>query len=554
MGQSLFIVRFALICVGFKLLLVSFSQQVEVRLTGGRTPFEGRVEVRRDGDNSWRYMCGTGAGWNLTVARAVCKQLGYFTVMWEWSNSEFGRSDLQSSVCDVRCPIMSESLEDCTIDWDNNGYDCQCHDNYHAGITCYYPGFLGRYKEYYDRILPITTSLQIPINHVTIQGCIGTCRDLGKTIAVLESADECYCGDGSVDYWRYGEAIPGLPILPDTQAVQYNTQQCPGDNGTSPYIQGCGGYWQFDVYDTSFGACGGDYTESSGYIYSPNFPGNYTNEQSCTWTITVDPGHIVKLTTLMLRLPDIVIVKDGIEDHSSTISTFTGYSLPQPLYSSSNTLRIEIITNSTGNDLGFVLRFEAIAEISSSPATSTKPSSKVSFVITRSFTQTPTPEVTTIIDSRVETPSTTYATMRHNDVTWSKQPKFITASYRQSSLIPSMKTTGEVCSCCRLCQVEAERGSDGKLIAIGFAIGVTVSLAVTAIVLIVAKVVYQRRRDSTKRHEKGEDVGAYVNADIEVEDSAYTTLQLNEMNQSTYESLNSATRKSTQRQNRDQNE
>ncbi|XP_070555373.1 kremen protein 1-like isoform X2 [Ptychodera flava] len=202
----------------------------------------------------------------------------------------------------------------------------------------------------------------IPKNDVTIQRCIGACRDLEKTIAVLASEDECHCGDDSVDYWRYGEAIPGLPILPDTQAVQYNTQQCPGDHGTSPYIQGCGADWQFDVYDTSFGACGGDYTDSSGYIYSPNFPGNYANEQSCTWTITVDHGHIVKLTTLMLRLQDndMVIVKDGIEDHNSTISTFTGYSLPQPVYSSSNTLRIEMITDDVGNDLGFALQYEAL--------------------------------------------------------------------------------------------------------------------------------------------------------------------------------------------------
>ncbi|XP_070554985.1 uncharacterized protein [Ptychodera flava] len=210
----------------------------------------------------------------------------------------------------------------------------------------------------------------------------------------------------------------------------------------------------------------------------------------------------------MLRLQDndTVIVKDGIED---------GYSLPQPLYSSSNTLRIEMITGDAGNDLGFVLQYKVD-----------------SYNKTRTSSPKPTPEVTT---------------MRNNDVTWSKQPNFITASHRQSS---SMKTTGEVCSCCRLNQVEVERGNDGKLIAIGFAIGVTVSLTVTAIVLIVAKVVYQRHRDSTKRHEKGGDLGAYVNTDIEVQDSAYTTLQLNEMNQSTYESLNSATKKS----NRDQND
>ncbi|XP_070555041.1 kremen protein 1-like [Ptychodera flava] len=524
MGQSLFIVRFVLI-IAFKLLLVSFSQQVEVRLTGGRTPFEGRVEVRRDGENSWRYMCGTGAGWNLTVARAVCKQLGYVTVMWEWSNSEFGRSDLQSSVCDVRCPIMSESLEDCTIDWDNNRHDCQCNDNYHVGITCYYPDFLGRYKESNDRIFALTASWPLPQNDVTIQGCIGACRDQGKTIALLEASDECFCSDDSVDYWRYGEAIPGLPILPDTQAVKYNTQQCSGDNGTSPYIQGCGGDWQFDVYDTSFGACGGDYTDSSGYIYSPNFPGNYTNEQSCTWTITVDPGHIVKLTTLMLRLQDndMVIVKDGIEDHSSTISTFTGYSLPQPLYSSSNTLRIEMITDNVGNDLGFVLQFEAVVAVLTTPTLPVTPTISATEVNTRQITsQSPTSKETTISATWVNARKTT-----------SQSP-----TSKENTLQPEMS---------QQCPTKPYQSCNcSEQLAIGFVIGVIVSLAVTAITGIIIKIVYKRRL-ATKRGTEVEDNASYVIA--EVDDSSYTSLQLNEVAQSTYESLNSTQEGSNVRKN-----
>ncbi|XP_070554989.1 kremen protein 1-like [Ptychodera flava] len=233
-------------------------------------------------------------------------------------------------------------------------------------------------------------ALQIPKYDVTIQGCIKECRNRGKSIAVLQSADECYCGDDSVDYWRYGEAIPGLPILPNTSAVKYNTLQCSGDNDTTAFMQGCGGDWQLDVYNTSFGACGGDYTDSSGYIYSPNFPGNYTNEQSCTWTITVDPGHIVKLATLKLRLQDndMVIVKDGIEDHSSTISTFTGYSLPQPLYSSSNTLRVEMVTDDAGNDLGFALQYEADEITVSTPV---QQSTQMTSATTKGPTVTMTP-------------------------------------------------------------------------------------------------------------------------------------------------------------------
>ncbi|XP_070555183.1 uncharacterized protein [Ptychodera flava] len=353
---------------GLVILLIDLSTRqshsVEIRLVNGNTPFEGRVEVRQNGSTTWKSMCtDKDTGWNLTVARAACKQLGFNTVMWHDRN--FGVSDLNYTVCGVSCNPFASTLDECDINFGENGMGCDsCGSTLHegTGVTCYFPekDFLGRYKEDNIRIFPIHMALPIPKYDVTIQKCIKECRDQGKTIAVLPSADECYCGDDSVDYWRYGEAIPGLPILPDTQAVKYNTLQCSGDNGTTAFMQGCGGDWQLDVYNTSFGACGGDYTDSSGYIYSPNFPGNYTNEQSCTWTITVDPGHIVKLTTLMLRLQDndMVIVKDGIEDHSSTISTFTGYSLPQPLNSSSNTLRIEMITDNTGNDLGFVLQYE----------------------------------------------------------------------------------------------------------------------------------------------------------------------------------------------------
>ncbi|XP_070555328.1 uncharacterized protein [Ptychodera flava] len=342
--------------------LFAVNASVEVRLSSGMAPFQGKVEVRLNGENSWKYMCRNGAGWNLTVARAVCKQLGYFSVMSDMAKEYSKVQNIAFSVCDIECNPHSASLRDCTIEWNDGGKPCRCSDGQAAAITCFFPGFLGRYRENHTRVFPTPARWPISQNHTTIQACVKVCRERGKTIAVLESADECHCGDDSVDYWRYGEAIPGLPILEDTPVVQYKTQKCAGDLSNQPYQQGCGGDWQFDVYNTSFGACGGHHTDSSGYIYSPNFPGNYINEQSCTWTITVDPGHIVKLTTLMLRLQDndLVIVKDGIEDYSSTIATFTSSSLPKPLNSSSNELLIQLNIGSQGDDLGFIFRFEVL--------------------------------------------------------------------------------------------------------------------------------------------------------------------------------------------------
>ncbi|XP_006823673.1 uncharacterized protein LOC102804394, partial [Saccoglossus kowalevskii] len=330
----------------------------DVRLSGGQTPFQGRVEIRRD-NGEWGMVCAMNAQkWDSMEARVVCKQLGFVDAMWTWSNSKYGVSNLPVSECGISCDVSATSLNNCTISSTGSCNNCQ---DKHAGVTCYFPGFLGRYKEGNpNRIFQTSSNMYTIGNSITtIQGCIQTCRDNSKPIAVLASADECYCGDDDTDYQQYGEAVPGEMI---NEYVFYGTLQCSGDNGTEPYIQGCGGDYQLDVYDTTIGACGGQYTGDSGYIYSPNFPGKYPDNQNCIWTITVEDNHIIQLSILMAKIStgDYLDIRDG-DDVTAPQITWNSMTV----YSSGNILWLQFYSNSDMNtDLGFALTYQALPQCS----------------------------------------------------------------------------------------------------------------------------------------------------------------------------------------------
>ncbi|XP_077866886.1 uncharacterized protein LOC144355689 [Saccoglossus kowalevskii] len=209
------------------------------------------------------------------------------------------------------------------------------------------------------RVFPVSTKKEIPASEVNIPTCINICREQGKSIAVLSSADECYCGDENTEYWRYGEAIPGEMI---NEYTEYGSQQCSGDTGTDPYKQACAGDWQFDVYDTYIGACGGDYTTDTGYIYSPNFPGLYPPNHSCIWTITVSDNNIIELSILMMKLSsgDFLTIRDG-NVHSTILLNYTGinsYEGVLTVNSSSNALWLQFFSNHSSTDKGFVIAYQ----------------------------------------------------------------------------------------------------------------------------------------------------------------------------------------------------
>ncbi|KAI8514434.1 hypothetical protein Bbelb_070250 [Branchiostoma belcheri] len=74
---------------------------------------------------------------------------------------------------------------------------------------------------------------------------------------------------------------------------------------------------------TSVTGCGGNLTApSGGPVTSPNYPGNYRNNENCEWAITVPEGSIIRLTFDNFHTEgdfDYLTIYDGASDNATEI-------------------------------------------------------------------------------------------------------------------------------------------------------------------------------------------------------------------------------------------
>ncbi|CAH2299034.1 lysyl oxidase homolog 3 isoform X1 [Pelobates cultripes] len=103
-----------------------------IRIVGGRTQFEGRVEVKLGA--SWGYLCSD--GWTTKEAMVACRQLGLgyslhaVTETWYWDASNVTQMVLSG----VRCSGNEMSLQQCTH---HGTVSCKNTGTRHAaGVIC----------------------------------------------------------------------------------------------------------------------------------------------------------------------------------------------------------------------------------------------------------------------------------------------------------------------------------------------------------------------------------------------------------------------------------
>ena len=93
------------------ILLYSTDPSLIVRLAGGRTLNEGRVEVLSDG--AWGTVCDDNFG--MTEAYVVCRQLGYSGVLYQYHGAYFGAGEASQDIVldDLQCEGDELSICDC---------------------------------------------------------------------------------------------------------------------------------------------------------------------------------------------------------------------------------------------------------------------------------------------------------------------------------------------------------------------------------------------------------------------------------------------------------
>ena len=87
----------------------SHSDSSTIRLVGGTSQYEGRVEVYRN--RQWQTVCDD--SWDINEAQVVCRQLGYGSAVSALSRAYFGQGSGAQWEVYWHCSGSESSLQSC---------------------------------------------------------------------------------------------------------------------------------------------------------------------------------------------------------------------------------------------------------------------------------------------------------------------------------------------------------------------------------------------------------------------------------------------------------
>ena len=116
------------ICVVYFLSVFTFSHSASstIRLVGGTTQYEGRVEVYRN--RQWQTVCDD--SWDIREAQVVCRQLGYGSAVSALSRAYFGQGSGAQWDVYWYCSGSESSLQSCIT------LSSSCSHSEDASVRC----------------------------------------------------------------------------------------------------------------------------------------------------------------------------------------------------------------------------------------------------------------------------------------------------------------------------------------------------------------------------------------------------------------------------------
>ncbi|XP_070556087.1 uncharacterized protein [Ptychodera flava] len=456
-------------------ILVAFNAHRTVqqtgKLTNGTTPYEGRVEMLTE-KYGWTPVCDE--HWDMSDADVLCRDIGYMEGAMSHDSPRTGDVTLSTScVVNVTCKASSTTFQECS-----HNIISDCNDCYQAKATCNFYGYHGCY--YFSNC---DNSVWTGHDNMTIQYCVEFCRNNDTSIAMLNGAygSECICRDLNSTCTEWS----------NVSNAECN-QVCPGADW-----QICGGDAYFaSVYDVQMGACGGEYHNQTGTIYSPYFPGYYETDDYCDWTIKSQEDIIsIRFTIFDLATDDdYVNVTEMYQGEERVLGTFSkAFPANDDIFSCSRDVLIVFQANDGENQNGiFALDFSGRMRCDNHSEVENGE------IITDSDCPYRTGDIATVVCKPGYETNSSQQSVECQDGIWNDTLPQCVERIQTTTTVPSIGTSEEFIS--TELQTTAST-SDTSELSIGLIFGVTIGVTgFVVLVTVLILLVIRRRRKAGLRN------------------------------------------------------